>query len=474
MTTFLSGDPQMYEAYNTGKDLYAIIARSAFNNNYEDNLEFYPEGTEIEIDGQKIVCGHKTHLNKAGKERRSTGKVLNLAATYGMGPRAAGSRLGYTGDNALSKGTELLTNFFNGFKGVKKAIDDSKQFLKTNGYVEDFVGRRRRLSDINLEPYEVSLSKKVTTFNPIIGCADRAETSEDEKIWHQIIDSYIILSNLRQCKQAQDRKAEGKNVEWVPNNEMSKEAFEHLQKIAQNPANALKQYWNDDAKHKVTVRDKILDDINGTLARYIKTGNYRYYYKDIPIKHPAIDKKVAEYLRNYGSAHINDVPTQPMDLRVWTGRIAQASRQCFNARIQGSAASLTKMAMVDIYNDQRLNELDAHLIITVHDEVLVECPALYADEVEQRLPAVMVAAAKKGGDDVPQACDPYNVTRWYSTEAGAAIVDEYKKLEKGDEDKGIKPLSPEEAYQKVLKNHMELPESAISAVISGKTEELLF
>ena len=469
MTTFLSGDPQMYEAYNTGKDLYAIIARSAFNNNYEDNLEFYLEGTEIEIDGQKIICGHKTHLNKAGKERRSTGKVLNLAATYGMGPRAAGSRLGYTGDEALSKGTELLTNFFNGFKGVKKAIDDSKDFLKKNGYVEDFLGRRRRLKDINLPPYEVSLSKKVTTFNPIIGCADRIESSEDELIWNQIIDSYVILSNLHQYKAARD-----KGREWTPNNEMSREAYEHLQRIAQNPAIALKQPWNDKAKRKVLVRDRILDDVNIVLANYIKTGNYSEYYKTTHISDPAIDKKVGEYLRKYGKAHINDIPTKPMDLRAWTGRIAQASRQCFNARIQGSAASLTKMAMVDIYNDKRLNELDAHLIITVHDEVLVECPALYADEVEQRLPAVMVAAAQKGGDDVPQACDPYNVTRWYSTEAGAAIVDEYKKLEKGDKDKGIAPLPAEEAYKKVIANHCELPEAAISAVISGKTEELLF
>jgi hypothetical protein len=35
--------------------------------------------------------------------------------------------------------------------------------------------------------------------------------------------------------------------------------------------------------------------------------------------------------------------------------------------------------MIDIFNDERLQELDAHLVISVHDEVLVECPALYAD-----------------------------------------------------------------------------------------------
>ena len=57
MTTFLSGQPVMYEAYNTGKDLYAMIAQSAFNNNYEDNLENYPEGYVVEIDGRQLVSG---------------------------------------------------------------------------------------------------------------------------------------------------------------------------------------------------------------------------------------------------------------------------------------------------------------------------------------------------------------------------------------------------------------------------------
>lgn len=57
MTTFLSQDPLMMEAYTTGKDLYAMIAQSAFDNEYTDNLEFYSPGYEIEIDGQKVIAG---------------------------------------------------------------------------------------------------------------------------------------------------------------------------------------------------------------------------------------------------------------------------------------------------------------------------------------------------------------------------------------------------------------------------------
>ena len=57
MTTFLSGDPTMYKAYNEGKDLYAMIAMSAFDNNYEDNLEFYREFCEVDLDGKKVIAG---------------------------------------------------------------------------------------------------------------------------------------------------------------------------------------------------------------------------------------------------------------------------------------------------------------------------------------------------------------------------------------------------------------------------------
>lgn len=57
ITTFLSGDPNMRQAYLEGKDLYCVIAANIYNNNYEDNLEHYSEGTIIELDGKQTVAG---------------------------------------------------------------------------------------------------------------------------------------------------------------------------------------------------------------------------------------------------------------------------------------------------------------------------------------------------------------------------------------------------------------------------------
>ena len=47
----------MYEAYIHGQDLYAMIAQSAYHNEYGDNLEFYVPGKVVDIDGNKVVSG---------------------------------------------------------------------------------------------------------------------------------------------------------------------------------------------------------------------------------------------------------------------------------------------------------------------------------------------------------------------------------------------------------------------------------
>lgn len=41
-TAALSGDKNMIEAYEEGKDLYAVIASKCFHNSYYQNLEFLP------------------------------------------------------------------------------------------------------------------------------------------------------------------------------------------------------------------------------------------------------------------------------------------------------------------------------------------------------------------------------------------------------------------------------------------------
>ncbi len=78
LTAHYSQDSTMIQAYKEGKDLYAVIAQGMFNNDYYDNLEFYPEGKKIIFEGKEIVCGNKTHKNKDGAARRSQAKTVLL------------------------------------------------------------------------------------------------------------------------------------------------------------------------------------------------------------------------------------------------------------------------------------------------------------------------------------------------------------------------------------------------------------
>lgn len=97
------------------------------------------------------------------------------------------------------------------------------------------------------------------------------------------------------------------------------------------------------------------------------------------------------------------------------GKIADAERQCLNAVIQGTAADMTKYAMIQVHNDPELKELGFHLMIPVHDELLGEIPKENAKRGAQRLTEVMIEAAK-AIIDLPMKCDPSIVERWYGEE----------------------------------------------------------
>lgn len=109
------------------------------------------------------------------------------------------------------------------------------------------------------------------------------------------------------------------------------------------------------------------------------------------------------------------------------GFINRALRQCLNARIQGTARSMTKLAMIMIHNDKELNDLGFKLLVTVHDEVFGMAPTVNSERAGQRLCEVMVEAAKVKCGSVAWKCDPYVVKRWYLDEFSAEVLKDYNK-----------------------------------------------
>ena len=138
--------------------------------------------------------------------------------------------------------------------------------------------------------------------------------------------------------------------------------------------------------------------------------------------------------------------------------ISQAERQCVNARIQGGAASMTKVCMRKVFDDDELNRLGAKLVLQIHDEVIVECPKQNAEAVMSRLTYVMkTSVADKV--QVPFKCDGYIVNCWYEDDFGDILKQELQKLIDSGESK-------EEAFSKLLKEHSELTSEQLTQLLS--------
>ena len=71
----------------------------------------------------------------------------------------------------------------------------------------------------------------------------------------------------------------------------------------------------------------------------------------------------------------------------------QAKRIAMNAPIQGTAADITKIAMVKIEERIKKEKLDAKILLQVHDEIIVECNNNIKDKIANILKEEMEKAA---------------------------------------------------------------------------------
>ncbi|WP_420596891.1 DNA polymerase I [Deinococcus sp.] len=85
-------------------------------------------------------------------------------------------------------------------------------------------------------------------------------------------------------------------------------------------------------------------------------------------------------------------------------------RLAYNMPIQGTAADIIKIAMIDL--DGLLLDMGARMLLQVHDELLIEAPIERADEVADLLKATMMGAAKLS---VPLNVEVGRGPNWYDT-----------------------------------------------------------
>ena len=85
-----------------------------------------------------------------------------------------------------------------------------------------------------------------------------------------------------------------------------------------------------------------------------------------------------------------------------------------NSVVQGSAADLTKMAILNLCNNKRWQEIGGRLLVPVHDELITEVPEQYAEEGAKILSDCMCGAASFM--PFPITCDVETSYRWYGME----------------------------------------------------------
>lgn len=334
-----SQDENMINAYNNKQDLYATIAAKVHNKTYWECMEKWEDGTP----------------NPDGKKLRGHIKSVVLGIMYGRGTASVAEQTGLS----LEEAKNVIDSFYNGFPKVRQWINATTEFAEKNGFVSTLWGRRRRLPDILLEPYEIScMVSKPVNFNPLFEDTSEIKFEDKEKIAQ-------YKKALMNCKSFQER---------------------------------------EDIKKRA-----ILDGIK------IRDNN---------------------------------------------GFIAQARRQCVNARIQGSAADMSKNAMILIHNNQRLRELGFKMLFVVHDEIAGECPRENAEEVGKLLSELMIESAKKKCS-VRMKCDTYDISRWYEDDFSDTIKGEYQ---------GLLKTNPDNAFEILLDRHSEINPKYLKEMAEGTYE----
>ena len=94
--------------------------------------------------------------------------------------------------------------------------------------------------------------------------------------------------------------------------------------------------------------------------------------------------------------------------------IEEAKRQCVNSRVQGSAADQAKIAIRLIGTNEILKKYKFNMTLLVHDEIIGECPVIFAKNVVPIFKQCMLDAANDLRTGAK--CDCTLTYKWYGEE----------------------------------------------------------
>ncbi len=204
----------------------------------------------------------------------------------------------------------------------------------------------------------------------------------------------------------------------------------------------IEAFINDEDIHIKTASEIFgveLSDVTPELRAKAKTINFSIIYgisdyslsKDLEISRKEARKYIDEYFENYSGVkqymensiskakeqgyvetilnrrrYIPDINSNNYNIRSFGERVAM------NMPIQGSAADIIKMAMVEIYKDLKQKNLKSHLVLTIHDELIIETYIKEKEYIKSLMKEKMENVVKL---KVPLKVEIAEGVSWYDT-----------------------------------------------------------
>ncbi len=180
-----------------------------------------------------------------------------------------------------------------------------------------------------------------------------------------------------------------------------------------------------------------LSEVTPLMRRHAKAVNFGIVYgisefslaKDIGVSRYQAKEYIENYKRKYAcvGAYMQDIvetARQKNYVQTLFGRRRNipdikssnfnvrsgAERIALNTPVQGTAADIIKLAMVRVFAALEQEALQARLILQVHDELIVECPAFEAQRIMEIITREMEQAVKLS---VPLVAEAKMGESWY-------------------------------------------------------------